>query len=139
MTKVFFDTNIFVYTLDQRVAGKHATAVALLKVVVADRTLVTSYQVIQEFLNLATSKFRTQLTLNEARAYAKTILWPWCEIGPSAALYHAALEIHETAGWTFYDSLIVGAAIEAGCSVLYSEDLQDRRRIHGLQIRNPFA
>jgi predicted nucleic acid-binding protein len=39
---------------------------------------------------------------------------------------------------TFYDALIVAAATEAGCDVLYSEDLQKRRRFGGMEVRNPF-
>ena len=42
-------------------------------------------------------------------------------------------------GFSFYDSLIVAAALEAGCTTLYSEDMQDGQRIEGLTIRNPFA
>jgi predicted nucleic acid-binding protein len=39
---------------------------------------------------------------------------------------------------SFRDALIIQAALDASCRVLYSEDLQPNRRIHGLRIRNPF-
>jgi predicted nucleic acid-binding protein len=41
-------------------------------------------------------------------------------------------------GFSFYDSLIVAAALEAGCKTIYSEDLQHNRKLHGLEIKNPF-
>jgi predicted nucleic acid-binding protein len=62
-----------------------------------------------------------------------------CEVHPTPALYGRALAIREKAGWSFYDSLIVSAALAAGCSILYSEDLQSGRFFEDLEIRNPFA
>jgi predicted nucleic acid-binding protein len=39
---------------------------------------------------------------------------------------------------SFWDALIVQAALDANCRVLYSEDFQSGRTIRGLRIRNPF-
>jgi predicted nucleic acid-binding protein len=39
---------------------------------------------------------------------------------------------------SWYDSLILAAAIEAGCSVVYSEDLQDGFAAGGVKVMNPF-
>lgn len=41
--------------------------------------------------------------------------------------------------YSFYDSLIIAAALEARCQVLYSEDMQDGQAVRGLKIANPFA
>ena len=49
-----------------------------------------------------------------------------------------ALRIAGRYRYHIYDSLIIAAALEAGCSILYSEDMQDRQVIEGLTIRNPF-
>ena len=57
---------------------------------------------------------------------------------PSAGLYTQALELKARWKFSFYDSLIVAAALEAGCKRLYSEDLQHGQRIQGLRIENPF-
>jgi predicted nucleic acid-binding protein len=55
------------------------------------------------------------------------------------ATHEAALGIAERLGYRFYDSLILASALEAGCSTLYSEDLQDGQVVEGtLAIRNPF-
>ena len=58
---------------------------------------------------------------------------------PSAGLLSTALSIGSESGFSFYDSLIVAAAVEAECNVLLTEDLQHGRKIRGVEIRNPFA
>ena len=54
------------------------------------------------------------------------------------ALYHRGLDLQIRYRFSFYDSLIVAAALEAGCKTLYSEDLQHAQEIEGLTIANPF-
>jgi predicted nucleic acid-binding protein len=55
-------------------------------------------------------------------------------------MHEAALKIAEKHGFGIYDALVVAAALEAGCAILYSEDFQDGQTIDGqLTIRNPFA
>ena len=99
-----------------------------------------SYQVVQETLNVvgrmvgAGSERLTQL-LEEILIP----LWEINRITPTPELYRGGLEIQTRYGFSFYDSLIVTAAHEAGCTTLYSEDLQNGQQIRGLTIRNPFA
>ena len=55
-------------------------------------------------------------------------------------MHEAALKIAEQHGYGIYDALVVAAALEAECAILYSEDFQDGQTIDGrLTIRNPFA
>jgi predicted nucleic acid-binding protein len=137
--RVFLDSNIFVYSLDSRDPVKRDKALALIEQAISEQTLVTSSQVIQEFLHVATAKFRHAMSATEARLYAESILWPWCSVFPNPPLYASALAIREGTGWSFYDALIVAAALEAGCDRLYTEDLQSGRTIRRLNIRNPFV
>ncbi|HEX9700007.1 MAG TPA: hypothetical protein VGD06_11160 [Acidobacteriota bacterium] len=51
----------------------------------------------------------------------------------------AAIDLHRLHGFSIWDALIVRAALISGCRVLYTEDMQDGRRIDGLRIVNPFA
>jgi len=67
------------------------------------------------------------------------VLLPLWRIMPSQALYQSALDLHARYQFSFYDSLIIAAALAAGCTRLYSEDLQHGQRIEGLTIENPFA
>jgi predicted nucleic acid-binding protein len=99
---------------------------------------IISFQVVQEFLNVATRKPRCYMTQPEAQAYLSQVLMPLCEVFPDASLYSSALSVADETGWTFYDSLIVSAALAAECGVLLTEDLQHGRTIRGIEIRNPF-
>ena len=56
----------------------------------------------------------------------------------SAALVLAAIDLHRLHTLSFWDALVVRAAEQAGCEILYSEDLQDGRRFGKLQVVNPF-
>jgi predicted nucleic acid-binding protein len=72
------------------------------------------------------------------RVYLDTVLSPLCEVYPNVELYRQVIGVREETDYTFYDSLIVAAALEAGCKTIYSEDLQHNRKLHGLEIKNPF-
>lgn len=74
----------------------------------------------------------------EAQLYLARVLMPLCEVFPDASLYANALSIADETGYSFYDALIVGSAIAAGCQVLLHEDLQHRRTVRGVEIQNPF-
>lgn len=136
--KSFLDTNVLVYSFDAQSPAKREVARGLIEEALEKGTGVISFQVIQEFLNAATRKFAPPLKLKDAEKYLDIVLEPLCEVFPSAALYHQALEIADEWRLSFYDSLIVAAALEAGCRVLYSEDLQADQKIKGLTVRNPF-
>ncbi|MCZ7673412.1 MAG: hypothetical protein M5U34_42995 [Chloroflexi bacterium] len=67
------------------------------------------------------------------------MLIPLCQQYPSGSFYERALLVKAETGYSFYDTLVVTAAIESGCSILLSEDMQDGRIIQGLTIINPFV
>lgn len=135
--KFFLDTNIFVYTFDED-KRKNRVARDLVGVALGDHYGVISSQVVQEFLNVALRKFEKPLTFDDAKLYLDKVLAPLCEIYPTLDLYSEALSLHKKTGYSFYDSLIVTAALQADCTVLYSEDLQHGRSLQGLRIENPF-
>ena len=134
----FLDTNILVYAFDPEAKSKREYAQLRITRAVATGDAVISFQVVQEFLSLALRKFPRPMTQPEAQAYLSQVLMPLCEVFPGASLYSSALSIADETGWTFYDSLIVSAALAAGCGVLLTEDLQHGRTVRGLEIRNPF-
>lgn len=138
-SRAFFDTNILIYEFDARVPRKQQLARQLVRESFEAGTAVISYQVVQEFLNTMTKKFSAPLTATDLRRYLASKLWPMCEVHPSPGLFAMGLAVRENSGFSFYDSLIVSAAIQADCDVLYSEDLQNGQRFKGLEIRNPFA
>ena len=131
MTKVFLDSNIIVYAFgeDQR----NATAVGLL----AEGGAI-SVQVLNEFVNVARRKLHFEWSqIEDALTAIRTL---------ATAIYPIDDEVHtnavglaKTYGFSFYDALIVAAALKAKCTVLYSEDMQHGRIVEDqLEIRNPF-
>ena len=137
--KFFLDTNIFVYTFDLSVPLRRAQARGLVERALTTRQGLISYQVVQEFLNVALRKFDVPLTAIDCRRYLEQVLVPLWRISPTAVLYRAALDIQEQSGYGFYDSLIVASALDAGCGTLYSQDLQDGREFGALTVVDPFA
>ncbi len=100
---------------------------------------IISFQVVQEFLNVATRKFETPLTETEAEKYINQVLTPLCEVFANMELYIKAVKIMERWQYSFYDSLIIAAALQAECKILYTEDLQLMQLIEStLTIKNPF-
>lgn len=137
--RFFLDTNIFAYCFDPGAAGKMRRANQLVLQGVTTRKGVISYQVVQEFFNVALRKFEEPMTVAEAEQYLTTVFRPLLSVQSSQALFAQALVLSERHHLSWYDSLIVAAALESQCTILYSEDLQDGRRFGDLQIKNPFS
>ncbi len=135
--KFFLDTNILVYSFYKPDSHKRLISGKLIKEAHLGNGCI-SYQVVQEFLNVATQKFSSPMSGDEAQKYLAKILFPLCEIFPSEGLYHIALDIKERWKLSFYDSLIIAAALESSSKVLYSEDLQHGQKIYELTIVNPY-
>ena len=136
--RFFLDTNIFVYSFDRGSPAKAKRSVSLIKEAVTSGKGIVSYQVVQEFLNVALKRFEKPLTIPEAEQYLATVFRPLLSVYASQSLFLEALRLSGRYSLGWYDSLIVAAAIEGGCSVLYSEDLQHGQRIGKLVIQNPF-
>ncbi|HYL78636.1 MAG TPA: PIN domain-containing protein [Bryobacteraceae bacterium] len=136
--KFFLDTNILVYTFESLSDPRCKKARELVATALETHSGMISYQVVQEFLNVATRKFVQRMSISEVQLYLARVLMPLCAIFPASPLYSQALSIVGETGLSFYDSLIVSSAITGGCGVLLTEDLQHGQRIRGLEIRNPF-
>ncbi len=137
--RFFLDTNIFVYSFDRSSAAKAQRSTQLIRQAVATRKGIVSYQVVQEFFNVALRRFAQPMTVAEAEQYLGTVFRPLLAVQSSQALYSEALRFNEKHRLSWYDSLIVAAAMEGQCSILYSEDLQHGQRFGDLQIENPFS
>lgn len=134
----FLDTNILVYTFDRSQPQKQSIASNLVKNALNNRSGCISYQVIQEFLNIASRKFASPLSVADCQIYLSNVLEPLCEVFSSTGLFHRALEISSRWNFSFYDSLIVAAALSVESKTLYTEDLQHNQKIEDMIIINPF-
>lgn len=135
----FLDTNILIYALDEANPTKQQIAAQLVREAIVSGRGIISIQVVQEFLNVARSKFKQPMTIEQCRGHILNVLGPLCAQFPSMSTIDSALLLVEETGYHFYDALIVTAAIESGCHTLYSEDLQHGRKIGTLTILNPFV
>jgi predicted nucleic acid-binding protein len=137
--RCFLDTNILVYSFMPDNRAKRDKARGLVAQALERHDGVISFQVVQEFLNVATRRPQRRMSQAEAQQYLAQVLMPLCEVWPTASLYSDALSVADETGWSFYDSVIVSSALAAGCGAVLTEDLQTGRLIRGLEIRNPFS
>jgi predicted nucleic acid-binding protein len=136
--KVFLDTNIFVYAYDNDEQIKKSLARELIRAVTLDGTGIVSYQVTQEFFNVALKKNSLKMRLEDAQQLLSTVFRPLLAVHSSIALFGEAIHLQKRHRLSWYDSLIVAAAQQSGCAVLYTEDLQHGQRFGDLIVVNPF-
>ncbi len=138
MSGEFIDSNVFVYLFDDVDERKRGIADGIVESALKESGASISFQVVQETLNVVTRKLPEPMTAEDAGLFLDRVLAPLWRVWPSPALYRRALGVQARYRYGFYDSLIVAAALDAGCTRLYSEDLQDGQKIEGLEIENPF-
>ena len=137
--RFFLDTNIFVYSFDASSPKKAGQARNLIRRAIETRGGIVSYQVVQEFFNVALRRFAKPMSGVDAEQYLATTFRPLLSVHSSQALYAEALRIAARFRLPWYDALIVASAIEGGCDVLYSEDFQHGQQFGSVTISNPFA
>jgi len=136
--RYFVDTNIFAYTFDDKSKKKQKISKKIIAHSLATNEGIISYQVVQEFLNIATRKFAHPLKIQDSKIYLTNVLFPLCEIYPSENLFEMGLDIQSTTKYSFYDSMIIASSIKGKCKKIITEDLKDGQAIQGVTIVNPF-
>ncbi|GAB6091092.1 PIN domain-containing protein [Spirochaeta dissipatitropha] len=135
MAKVFFDTNILVYTVDKKDIEKTHKSRELIKNVTQEHAPVISTQVLQEFYNASTSKLGIDkiIVKNLVHNYRNMEI-----VTIDLLIIEQAIDISILFQLSFWDSLILAAAEQANCTYIISEDLNNGQRIRGIEIVNPF-
>lgn len=134
----FLDTNIFVYGLLASEPFKKQRAIELIEPALGSGQGCVSYQVLQEFANVALKKFAQRFAPHECQQFMAAAMYPLCRVQSSTELLEAALTLKASTAYGLYDSLIIASAQAVGCDTLYTEDLQHHQLIGGLRIVNPF-
>ena len=136
--RFFLDTNIAVYCFDSSAPRKQETAKELITHAASSSMGVVSFQVLQEFCNVASNSRRLNLAQERIMAYVSLVLQPMNQVTTSPALLERALAVRQAHSFSFYDCLIISAALQAQCTTLYSEDMQHGQLVGSLKIINPF-
>jgi predicted nucleic acid-binding protein len=131
MPRVFFDSSVLLYTVEKNDSRSEKARTLLL------RGGVISVQALNEFVNVSRRKLKLDWPEIEG---ALNLIRRLCEpVQPvNIKTHESGLQIAQRYGYTIYDSLMIASAIQAGCSTLYSEDMQDGQIIGPLTIRDPF-
>lgn len=134
----FVDSNLFVYAHDASAGRKGEAARDLIAGLWEARSGCLSVQVLQElFVNL-TRKVPKPLSARDAAALVEDLsTWRVHSPGPGDVL--SAIELHERAGVSFWDAMILTSARSLGCQTLYSEDLNAGQSYDGVVVVDPFA
>jgi len=135
--KVFVDSNLLIYGHDKDAGAKHVIANKILRDLWNSETGVLSMQVLQEFYTVVTRKIQTPLPKSVARVFVEEYATWWIETTPIEI--SSAFRIEDIAKISFWDALIVAAAVKSGASEILSEDMNAGQVIAGVRIVNPFA
>ena len=131
----FFDTNVLVYADDKATPAKQRRALDLVAEHRRAATGVVSLQVLQEYFVTVTRKLHVDPSIARRKV---ELLAEFDVAAPQVADILAAIDLHRLHEFSFWDALVLQAAKQAGCSILYTEDLQAAREIDGVRIVNPF-
>jgi predicted nucleic acid-binding protein len=134
----FVDANVLVYALDASAGAKQGAAQRLLRSLWDRGNGCLSVQVLQEFFVTVTRKVPYPLSIDQAAERAREFA-RWKVFAPTAEDVLSAIRLHKETTLSFWDAMVVLAAAESGCEVLWTEDLQDGQVVAGVRIRDPFA
>jgi predicted nucleic acid-binding protein len=134
---VFLDTNILVYAHDSGAGEKHELAAQLVSQIWENRSGSLSTQVLQEFYVSVRRKAAHPISVQQARtAIADYLTWNVVVNGGESIL--GAVDLERLHRLSFWDALILQAALESESELLLSEDFQHGRRFGKLRVVNPF-
>ena len=135
--KIFIDTNIIIYAYDVSAGKKHRVAGNILNDLWDSGQGVISTQVLQEFFVNVVQKIPKPIDKKLAKEIVRDFL-KWHVVVNNGGSILDAIDIYEKYGYSFWNSMIIEAAIKGGAVVLMSEDLHHGQVISGVTIRNPF-
>jgi predicted nucleic acid-binding protein len=135
VTRRFLDTNVLVYADDLDAAVKRRRAREILRHAVRTGDGVVSTQVLQEFFVISTRKLGVEPGVARRKV---ELLAEMDVVRIDLRLILAAIDLHRLESISFWDALVVRAAVAAGCRTLLTEDLQHGQVINGVRVENPF-
>jgi predicted nucleic acid-binding protein len=135
--RLFVDTNILIYALDPDDPLKRQLSADLLRQTISNRSLTLSPQSLNECYRVLTQR-RRLMPPDQARGFIRTLA-PWAIAPLDARTTERAFAVQDETGASWWDSLLLAAALLAECRLFVSEDLQDGREVSGMRIASPFS
>ena len=132
------DSNILVYAYDRLAGPKHAQAKILAQKLWENKAGCISVQVLQELYVNLTRKAASPVETGQA-AQIISDLCTWQVHVPDGSDVLGAIDIQQQYQLAFWDAMIIHSAVEAGCSLIYSEDFSPGRVYQGVKVVNPFT
>ena len=134
--RVFIDSNVLAYAQDAGSPAKQRASREVISALAGSGDGVISTQVLQEFYVTATRKLGVPPLV--AKGVLKTLaVFEIVQVSPM--LIQEAVDCSILNQLSFWDSLILAAAAAAGCSTVYSDDLNPGQSILGVTVKNPLA
>ncbi len=132
----FFDTNVLIYSVDTNETGKYELAVDLVEKHLVRANGAISVQVLREFYSVS-RKIDNPLSDEQAREMVRRFA-TFRVLSEDAGTVLRAVRRHQEMSLSFWDALIVEAALKSGADRLFTEDLQHGQVIEGMRVENPF-
>lgn len=134
MSKIFIDTNILVYSIDQKNEDKKQKSRRTLKKIIESHQPVISTQVIKEFYVVSTNKLKADpiVVKNIIHSFHNMEI-----VNNDLELIEQAIDISVISQLSFWDALIIAAAEKANCEFVFSEDLSSGQTYRGVMVINP--
>ena len=131
--RVFLDTNVLVYLYSSAETEKRNVSVSLFEKYVC----LTNTQALNEFSNVYLKKYK--IPNDKIKGFLGSIIES-CDLKLiNRKIIFNAVELNAGYGYSYYDCLMLASALNSGCKVLFSEDMQHGHVVEGqLQIINPF-
>ena len=130
--KIFLDTNIILYGISTLDITKHQIA----KNLILEKATISS-QVVNETTSNLIKKFKFDEDM--VQKFIHSTYYRYEVVGVDKEIFLLASNIRSQYNFSYYDSIIVASALQSGCQILYSEDMQHQLKISNqLTIINPF-
>ena len=135
---VFVDTNVLVYARDRTEPERHLRALEWMATLWQTRSGRLSYQVLHEYYVTVTQKLDPPRAVSDARADVASFI-SWRPTAVELPVIDRAWAIQDRYRFSWWDSLILGAASHAGCTHVLTDDLQDGQEVEAMTVISPFT
>lgn len=135
--RCFVDTNILVYAHDRSAGTKHTQARELTRTLWSSGLAVISTQVLQELYSSLRRKSKSPIPSTEAEMILRDYL-EWNIVANTTQSVLDAIALENRYQISFWDGLILQAALRANATVLYTEDLSHGQSYESVRVVNPF-